>query len=181
VGTHLLTYFNGGAQPFKMLQSGLPGYDALQEGLAVLSEYLVGGLTADRLRVLAARVIAARALVDGASFVDVFRELTRTHGFSQRSAYTTTMRVFRGGGLLKDAVYLRGLLDVLKYVARGGDLDILFTGKIATRYVSVIEELVMRKILKLPPVYPRYLEIEGARARLERLRHVTPVLDLLCK
>ena len=59
VGTHLLTYFNGREQPFKMLQYGLPGYDALQEGIAVLSEHLVGGLTADRLRVLAGRVIAA--------------------------------------------------------------------------------------------------------------------------
>jgi uncharacterized protein (TIGR02421 family) len=181
VGTHLLTYFNGRAQPFRMLQSGLPGYDALQEGLAVLSEYLVGGLTADRLRVLAARVIVARAIVDGASFVDVFRELTRTHGFSQRTAYTITMRVFRGGGLLKDAVYLRGLLDILKYLAKDGDFDILFTGKIAANHVGVIEELKLRKILGPPPLYPRYFETEGARVRLERLRHETPVLELLHK
>ncbi|MDH3197522.1 MAG: flavohemoglobin expression-modulating QEGLA motif protein [Candidatus Krumholzibacteria bacterium] len=181
VGTHLLTYFNARAQPFRMLQSGLPGYDALQEGLAVLSEYLVGGLTAARLRVLAARVIAARALVDGVSFVEVFRELTRTHGFDQRSAYTTTMRVFRGGGLLKDAVYLRGLLDILKYLAKGGDFDILFIGKIAAKHVGVIEELMLRKILKPPPLYPRYLENEDARKRLAGLRRETPVLDLLGK
>jgi uncharacterized protein (TIGR02421 family) len=179
VGTHLLTYFNGRAQPFRMLQSGLPGYDALQEGLAVLSEYIVGGLTAERLRVLAARVLAARALADGASFVDVFRELTRTHGFSQRAAYTIAMRVFRGGGLLKDAVYLRGLVDILKYLATGGDFDILFVGKIAEKHVGVVEELMLRKILKPPPLFPRYFEAEGARGRLERLRRETPVLGLL--
>jgi uncharacterized protein (TIGR02421 family) len=179
VGTHLLTYFNGGKQPFKMLQSGLPGYDALQEGLAVLSEYLVGGLTVDRLRVLAARVIVARAVVDGASFVDAFRRLTRAYGFSQRAAYTITMRAFRGGGLLKDAAYLKGLMDILKYLARGGDFDILFTGKIATRYVSIVEELMMRKILNPPPVFPRYFENNDARSRLERLRSETPILELL--
>ena len=32
--------------------TGLTGYDTLQEGLAVLSEYLVGGLSRPRLRLL---------------------------------------------------------------------------------------------------------------------------------
>ena len=58
VGTHLVTYFNGSSQPLRLLQVGLSGYDALQEGLAVLSEYLVGGLSEARMRTLAARVIA---------------------------------------------------------------------------------------------------------------------------
>jgi hypothetical protein len=37
----------------------------------------------------------------------------------------------------------------------------------------------LRKILKPPPLYPRYLETEEARRRLERLRRETPVLKLL--
>ncbi len=49
VGTHILTYFNGQAQPFQMLYTGLAGYEEMQEGLAVLSEYLVGGLSLPRL------------------------------------------------------------------------------------------------------------------------------------
>ena len=44
VGTHLLTYYNGVAQPFRQLFTGLAGYDELQEGLAVLAEFLVGGV-----------------------------------------------------------------------------------------------------------------------------------------
>ncbi len=59
VGTHVLTYHNGKAQPLRHLYTGLAGYDALQEGLAVLSEYLVGGLSRPRLRLLAGRVVAA--------------------------------------------------------------------------------------------------------------------------
>ncbi|MBU1650609.1 DUF1704 domain-containing protein, partial [bacterium] len=43
IGTHVVTYLNGGEQPLQLMQSGLPGYEALQEGLAVLAEYLVGG------------------------------------------------------------------------------------------------------------------------------------------
>ena len=45
IGTHVLTYFNGRAQPFCQLYAGLPDYEELQEGIAVLAEYLTGGLT----------------------------------------------------------------------------------------------------------------------------------------
>ena len=44
------------------------GSDELQEGLAVLSEYLVGGLSPPRFRLLAGRVIAAQMLIKGSSF-----------------------------------------------------------------------------------------------------------------
>jgi uncharacterized protein (TIGR02421 family) len=181
VGTHLLTYYNGRAQPLKMLYTGLPGYDEMQEGLAVLSECLVGGLTAERMRVLAARVIAVRALIDGASFIDVFRLLERTYKFSQQSAYTITMRVFRGGGLIKDAVYLRGLRGILKSLANGDGFDILFIGKIGQVHIGVIEELMLRKILQPPPLYPRYLETQDAMLRLEKIRRGISVQDLLGK
>ena len=67
VGTHLVTYFNGRHQPLRQLYTGLARYDELQEGLAVLSEYLVGGLRSDRLRLLAARVLAVKAMTDSAS------------------------------------------------------------------------------------------------------------------
>ena len=44
VGTHVVTYQNGARQPLTLLTIGLPGYDETQEGLAVLAEYLTGGL-----------------------------------------------------------------------------------------------------------------------------------------
>ncbi|MBW2524113.1 MAG: flavohemoglobin expression-modulating QEGLA motif protein [Deltaproteobacteria bacterium] len=179
VGTHLVTYVNGRAQPLSMLYSGLPGYDELQEGLAVLGEYLVGGLSVPRLRVLAARVLAADAMVRGAAFIDVFRLLDDQYGFSQRTSWIITMRVFRAGGLVKDAVYLRGLIRVLQYVADGGAFDTLFVGKIAARHVGVIRELLLRKVLKPPPVMPRYHQDEQAMARLDELRTGTSVLQLV--
>src|SRR5690606_5401676 len=82
VGTHVLTYVNGSAQPVEQLSLGLAGYDELQEGLAVLAEYLAGGLDRTRMRLLAARVIAARSVEDGASFVDTFRLLCDEHGYT---------------------------------------------------------------------------------------------------
>ena len=45
VGTHILTFQNGKAQPLKLFCNGVPGYEAMQEGLAVLAEFLAGGLT----------------------------------------------------------------------------------------------------------------------------------------
>ncbi len=57
IGTHLITRYNGHHQPFRQLEVGLAGYDGFQEGLAVLAEYLVGGLSRFRMRVLAARVV----------------------------------------------------------------------------------------------------------------------------
>jgi uncharacterized protein (TIGR02421 family) len=63
VGTHIVTYINGLAQPFRQLSAGLPGYEELQEGLAVFAEYLVGGLTLPRLRMLAISAKSASCVV----------------------------------------------------------------------------------------------------------------------
>ena len=170
VGTHLLTYYNGRMQPFQQLYSGLAGYEELQEGLAVLSEHLVGGLSKSRLRQLAARVVAVRQLTDGASFVDTFRTLDNDYGFTRRTAYNITMRVYRGGGLTKDAVYLRGLQAVLRYVQKGGDVNLLLVGKMAVEHIPIIRELQHRNVLKSAPILPRYLQDAAAIDRLEGLR-----------
>jgi len=179
IGTHLVTYYNGRAQPFRQLYGGLAGYDALQEGLAVLSEYLVGGLSRPRVRLLAARVIAVEQLVGGASFVDTFRLLRDAHGFPRRIAYTITMRVYRGGGLTKDAVYLRGLLEIADYLRRGGDLEPLVVGKIAADHIPLIRELRLRQVLDAPPLRPRYLNDSHALPRLERFRQGLSVLQMI--
>ena len=104
VGVHLLTYFNGDMQRLAILRSGLAGYEGMQEGLAVLAEYLVGGMTAARLRLIAARVLACQAMLDGAAFEETFRILHQDFGFDGRSAFNVTLRVYRGGGLAKDAI-----------------------------------------------------------------------------
>ncbi|MES2460506.1 MAG: flavohemoglobin expression-modulating QEGLA motif protein [Armatimonadota bacterium] len=170
IGTHILTRANGAAQPLKLLVRGLPNYDELQEGLAVLAEYLSGGLTKSRLRLLAARVIAVRCLTRGKTFPDVFHILHESHGFTPRTAFNITMRVFRGGGLTKDAVYLRGLLFVLRYLRAGNDTEALWIGKVGAEHLPMIEELRWREVLHPPPLRPRYLEEPEASARFAVLR-----------
>src|SRR5690606_2600876 len=87
VGTHIITYFNGKEQPFSLFRLGVPGYEQLQEGLAVLSEYLVGGLTNNRLRILAGRVIAVRHMLLGHTFVETFDMLHEEYGFNKSTAF----------------------------------------------------------------------------------------------
>jgi uncharacterized protein (TIGR02421 family) len=157
VGTHITTYFNGKAQPFRLFYNGVPGYEQLQEGLAVFAEYLCGGLNNSRIRTLAARVIAVHQMVAGHSFIDTFFLLTDKYDFSEERAFSITMRAYRGGGLTKDAIYLKGLISLLEYIQEGKDVMPLLIGKIRQDYLPIIDELVYRKLLKPIPITPRYL------------------------
>lgn len=178
VGVHLVTWFNGGIQPLGQLQHGLAGYEDFQEGLAVTMEYLAGGLDRARLRLLAARVLAVRCLLQGATFVDTFERLVDEYAFEPYEAFHLTTRVWRGGGLTKDAIYLRGLVQVLNLLAQGQDIEPLFVGKIAASHVPVMEELRLRGMLKPQPLVPRVLERPSAQRRLERLRRGLRPADL---
>ena len=157
----------------------MAGYEALQEGLAVLSEYLVGGLSRSRLRQLAGRVLAVSCLVGGAGFLETFNELHKHYGFGRSNAFNISMRVYRGGGFTKDAVYLRGLLAVLAYLAKGGDIELLLLGKVNLDYLPLLRELRWRQVLKAPVVMPRHFGEDGPQQRLKHLRQGASVIDLI--
>lgn len=179
VGTHVVTYVNGSVQPLEMLSVGLPGYEETQEGLALLSEYAVDGLDPLRMRVLAARVVATRRVLDGAGFIEVFEELHEGHGFAPRTAWSIAIRVTRCGGHTKDVIYLRGIDRVLEFVAERQSLDVLLVGKLSVDQVPLIEELLEREVLDPPWVRPRWLDVDGAPERLQRAYEGMSVLDLI--
>jgi len=178
VGTHILTYCNGRRQPLRQMYEGFEGYDQLQEGLAVIAEYLVGGLTINRLRLLAGRVIAVDSMVNGADFIATFNLLRKKYSFSNRISYYITMRVYRGGGLTKDAVYLAGLIDLLNYLEHGGNIEHLYSGKFNITHIDMIEELLYRKVLNQPEL-PRFLERKSVKKRLKRLRNGIKITELV--
>jgi len=179
IGTHVVTYVNGRSQPLRILAAGLAGHEALQEGLAMFAEYLVGGFNQARLRIIAARVVAVRRLVEGASFPAVVAEISQQHGLPLRSAFGLAVRVFRGGGLTRDAIYLRGLLQLLAYLAGGGALEPLLVGKLAIEQVPLVEELVRRQVLRPARLRPRWLDADGAETRLARARAGLHPIDLV--
>lgn len=166
VGTHLVTQVNGSGQPIKVLGLGLAGYDETQEGLAVLAEILCGGLTPFRLRQLAARVLTVHRMITGATFREAHEALVSS-GIPAGSAFTTTMRVYRSGGLTKDAIYLRGLLDLLAHVRGGGELDLFYLGKFALPDLPHVQDLHERGVLCPPRIMPRYLAGPEVAHRLQ--------------
>ncbi len=179
LGTHVLTQFNGSRQPLKVFRTGLAGHESLQEGLAVLSEYLVDGIDLFRLRLLAARVVAVHAITEGADFMCTYRELHRDYGLPKHTAFNVALRVFRAGGFTRDMIYLSGLKQVLDYLGNGGELQTLLLGRVAYEHLPLVEELRWRRLLKPAALTPRYLEAEETQQRLARLRSGMSVIDLL--
>ncbi|CAN7635969.1 flavohemoglobin expression-modulating QEGLA motif protein [Pararhizobium sp. LjRoot235] len=179
IGVHLLTYFNGSAQGLRLFRSGLAGYEGMQEGLAVFSEYMAGGMTVARLRLVAARVVACSAMLEGRPFAETYNMLVCEHGFGPATAFNLTLRLYRGGGLAKDAIYLRGLLELLDHLKAGGALDPFWMGKISASHFRVMQELSLRGLLKAPVTRPAFLIHPQAQARLDKAREGLTPLGML--
>ena len=178
VGTHVLTHRNGSRQPIRQLSFGLPGYEALQEGLAVLAEYLVGALSRPRLRLLAARVVAVDAMIRGSTFPETFALLHDRWRMAEQAAFGVAMRVHRGGGMPKDAAYLRGLRQLVNHLGEGGEIEPLLIGKFGFEHIPIVRDLHRRGALNATLAPPRFLDLPGARDRLARLRPGVPLVEL---
>lgn len=172
IGTHAVTRHNGRCQPLHTLKGGLADYDVLQEGLAVLAEYLAGYLPADRLRILAARVIAAHMAVNECSGAEIYACLAEKFQIEADMAFDTALRAKRGGGLTKDALYLKGLSELHAYLHHEGDIEILFLGKFAMKQLHSLEKLLGEGIVCPPDIIPQFLTEPNAQKRLERVRTI---------
>jgi uncharacterized protein (TIGR02421 family) len=179
VGTHVLTFYNGRSQPLRQLSTGLADYDELQEGIAVFTEYLAGGLDATRLRVLAARVIAGHSVEQRATFIETFRLLTHEYGLMAGSAFDIAERVHASGGFTRDVIYLRGVMQLLEYIRAGGELEPLYIGKLAAKHIEIIAELRERGFLTVPPLTPRVLQRPEASERIQAVRRGLSLPDLI--
>lgn len=173
IGTHVVTRHNGRRQALKQLEVGLAHYDALQEGLGVLSEFLAGFLPAERLRVLAARVIATDLAIHGEDVPAIFHRLHDEHGLPTDDAFDVAVRARRGGGLTKDAVYLSGLRDLLEYLHEGGPLEPLFLGKFALPQWVVLQQLMDHGWVRPPELLPRYWSAAGTDDRIAFCRTIS--------
>lgn len=173
VGTHVVTRYNGWCQPIQLLEVGLAHYDPLQEGLGTLAEYLAGYLPPRRLRVIAARVVATELAMQRKGVCDIFHCLHDEYSIPKMDAFDTAVRACRGGGLTKDSVYLRGLIELLAYLNDGGDMELLHLGKFALGQRRVVEELLDEGWLLPPKLIPRHLRSEKGRERLQRVRNLS--------
>ena len=115
---HSLTALNGRAQPlFGSLALSSPRTTATQEGLATFAELITGSLDIGRMKRISLRTEATAMALAGAGFLEVF-DWFLAAGQGAEEAFASTQRVFRGmpldGGhaFTKDAVYLRGMVEV---------------------------------------------------------------------
>lgn len=181
IGVHVVTAVNGNRQPLGIFGAGLANYEGLQEGLGVFAEFLVDGLTDARIRLLAARVVTVAAMLSGEGFVDCYNMLHRDHGFSPKAAFNIVARIFRSGGLTKDAIYLRGLQQVFAFVANGNELAPLWFGKIAEHHVPIVRELQERNLLQAPLATPEFLSRPVAKTQLARIRDGVSLIPLIAE
>lgn len=154
IGVHMTTTMNSLEQPLKIFNLGLPLNTLTQEGLAVLAEYLSGNITLRRLKKLALRVLAVESMCNGASFLEAYWELG-DYGAQEEEAYDICTRVYRGGGFTKDYLYLRGFVKVLKMWEKNENLEPLLVGKTSLDYLSTLEELIERGMIKKPTLVTR--------------------------
>lgn len=150
IGVHMLTTMNASVQCLKVLKVGMPMDTLTQEGLAILSEYLSGNLDLNRLKMLARRVLAVHHMVKHYDFKETFHYLMDACGLNQEEAYYLTVRVYRGGGFTKDFVYLKGFRMLLSHYRQGRSWIPLLLGKTSIDYLSTLEELLNRGVLKAP-------------------------------
>ncbi|MBT8261466.1 MAG: flavohemoglobin expression-modulating QEGLA motif protein [Bacteroidia bacterium] len=139
IGVHMVTTFNGLAQPLKIFHNGFPKNLETQEGMAVFSEYMSGCLTLYRLKELSYRVLATDSLRKGLDFCGTFDLLHNQYKLNREEAYTISLRAHRGGGFTKDYLYLTGLKKIYDAYHRGENLDPLLAGKVTYEYVSIVD------------------------------------------
>jgi uncharacterized protein (TIGR02421 family) len=152
---HLVAAHNGRAQPLLVLELGTAGSFIDQEGLALCLEDASGLMDACRLRTIAARVVVTDRLHSGATFPDTARMLVRDLSFSPSEAIVLCERAWRGGGVARDACYLRGFVRVRRALAHGlASIDDLRAGRIGLDDLAELRALARDGFYVPPAVRP---------------------------
>ncbi|MBS9774131.1 MAG: flavohemoglobin expression-modulating QEGLA motif protein [Tenacibaculum sp.] len=158
IGVHMATTMNASNDKLKVFGIGLPINTRTGEGMAVLSEYLSGNFTMNRLRELALRVIAVDLMCSGADFKECFNTIVQTYKIDTDRAYNLVTRVYRGGGFTKDYLYLNGFSKLLKFWQEGNDLTPLLVGKTSISFYNTILEMMGRNLIEKPKYITKSFE-----------------------
>ena len=172
---HTLTALNGRRQPrLASLGLGAPRTTRTQEGLALFAEMITNSFDVNRLRRIAARVVAIDLAIAGADFLEVFRFFLEC-GQTEHEAVASAERVYRGGDprggvpFTKDAVYFQGLVHVHNFLR-----DAIHDGRVKHPAYLMAGRMSVSDVARLEPFFengalapPRYLpEWVKTRARL---------------
>jgi len=158
VETHIYRRENGVRQNFPGLFSeGFGGPPTTEEGLALFNESQYN-YDPRRLNIACARTLAVH-YAKNRPFFYIFDKL-RNYGIPDTYAWAATLRAKRGlsdtsrpGGFNKDHHYLKGYLEIKRFIENGGNLESLYIGKLNIGNIRTLE------LLKISVVKPKYLPI----------------------
>lgn len=129
-------------------------YDAMtEEGIAINLERYTGLETNEHLRKYALRTAAVDSVLERNSFRETYEKLSDWES-DEDKLWTVTLRAHRGGGFIKDHIYLQGRENVKDYIESGSSLKPLYVGKVPLDSVDKAEELLENEKLEEPPYSP---------------------------
>lgn len=160
VGVHVLGSANGERQPVlgNLLRLGLAGYEIDHEGLGIYAGEVTNTLATKSLHAIASHVIVADSLFKGQSFREAFtklNDLSAPIGVDQK---VVVERVLRGyyGGTGRDQAYLKGLINIRKFVDEGGNLRDLYVGKVSVGDLPLLGRLKDKGLLTEGEYFPKF-------------------------
>ncbi len=157
VGVHVLRAENGYEQSLKIFALGLPGYLPTEEGLTSYFEEITGNKNEETMRDYAARVIAVDSVCQGLNFRETFDRL-KGYDLTDDQAWNLSVRAHRGGGYIKDHVYLDGYIRVKEFAEKDGDFDTLYVGKIGIGDLQLVRKLLHEGVLREAKYKPRFVK-----------------------
>jgi uncharacterized protein (TIGR02421 family) len=170
IGTHITRADNGEYQPYTFFSRGLPGYLMTEEGLAVFNEEQNGCLDHNVLRTYAGRVLAI-----GHAMKYPFRETYEMlrKDFTKNDAWRLTVRAKRGlsdtsqpGAFTKDIAYLKGYMRVKAYAESGGDMTMLYYGKLGLEHIEAVKSI---PGLVHPDILPMFRYVDYFRGHFSNI------------
>lgn len=167
---HVLRAINGERQGLRLFSEGTAGYNCTEEGLALYAESKAGIWEKDTRQL---KLYAGRALgVDLASrmgFYETYSALLEY--FPEDIAFRIAERSKRGlddtslpGGLYSGHHYMTGFKEVSKYFMNGGDVRVLYAGKISLEDVPIIEKMITEGKIKRAEKVPSFFKTELRRS-----------------
>lgn len=167
IDVHALRADNGQSQALRCFQTGLPNSLGTEEGLAMLTEERAG-VASPGVLARQAHVVRAIDLARSLGFRDLYTEL---HGeLGAGLAWGICLRIKRGlarpgqpGVYAKDSVYLSGRMALREWLDQGGDVRLLYVGKVGVD--DPIERWVQQGWVTLCPVAPSW---KGRRGDVSR-------------
>lgn len=130
---------------------------ATEEGLTYYFQEQEGLNSSDSLAKIAANVVGVDSVLKGMDFKGTF-EMMKDYGLGDSMAWERSLRVHRGGGMIKDHVYLQGWRDIQKFADEDGDFRTLYVGKVGVKDMPVVRDFLASGDLNEAKYVPDFID-----------------------